>query len=438
MFFSNPSLISAFSKLTVSTCVFTLIAASATADYYVSVGTETGGGWICRYADDGTPKGTFGSDVLGLPIGIGFSDNDTLLVCDYYNGVRAIHADGTDFGLFSSVGDTNSIIVDSYGDVLVSEYYGGRIRRYSPLGVDLGIFATTGLSRHGQLAMDADGNIYISSFFPGEQCIYRYDKDGNFLGVFADYWTSGIPSPTGLAFQSDGSMLVSNTHHNTVDRLDSFGYWIETFAATGMLEPEWLTVEPSGDVLLPSWTGGYVERYDSVGNDLGAFITLPHCYQILRGPDIEAATAIGLIRGRITGGSVGNLVEADSSVLQVSKTVVLSGDPEAPITLDLRASVATMTPTGLSVGVTARMANAGSYTQELVLLDKDGNESADTRTDAIDTNPLVARLAVSGDPADFVAADGTVGVRIRIRPAGPVAGKSWTYECDRAVWTVRK
>ncbi|MBV6457876.1 MAG: hypothetical protein HONBIEJF_00996 [Fimbriimonadaceae bacterium] len=438
MFHRNRPLTGTATRLTALCCALSFITTAVRADYYVSTGLETGPSTIYRFADDGTPKGSFGTDVLGLAIGIAFASDDVLLVCDYFNGVRAIHADGTDLGSFATEADTNSIIVDSYGNVLVSDYYGGRIRRYSALGAYLGVFAVTGLSRHGQLAMDGDGNIYISSFYPGEQTIYRYDRDGNYLGVFADYGSSGILSPTGLAFKGDGSLLVSNTFHNTIDHLDSAGGWIGTFAATGMWEPEWLTVEPNGDVLLPSWSGGYVERYDSVGNDLGAFIVLPHCYQILSGPDIVSANGLTVHRGKVTGGSVGSLTETDGSVLRLTKTVVASGDPEAPIVFDLRTTATTLTPSGLSVAVTGRMAEAGSFTQELALLDKSGNESSVVRTDAIDTNNLVARLAVSGDPADYVAADGTVAVRVTVRSSGPIVGKSWSYECDRAVWTVRK
>lgn len=413
------------------------LAMASLADYYVSSGPlPIGSGQVFRFADDGTPKGAFGT--MGQAVGMAWLEDDVLLVCDYgYGQARLFHADGTDLGLFASGVDCISPLVDSYGDILIAEYVTGTIRRFSSAGTDLGVFATTGLSRHDQLAMDADGNIYVSSLFPGEQTIYRYDRDGNFLGVFADFNSAGLLSPTGLAFQSDGSMLVSNTIYDTVDKLDSAGNLVGQFAATGMFEAEWLTVLPDDSVLLPSWSGGWVEKYASDGTDLGVFVNVPHCYHILAGPEIVAPTGFTAIRGRVASGSTDSLSEADNDVLQVCRFFVINSF-EPPVQIDVTGTTTLTSPGALSVAVTSQMANSGAFQQQLIMVDKNGVQSPTARrTDALGLTMVRAQLAATGDPADFVRPDGLVKLRINVKPTGPTATLSWCYNVDRVAWTVR-
>jgi hypothetical protein len=409
---------------------------SVRADYYVSSGTELPSGGIYRLDDSGAVKGYFGD--LTQPIGIALLDEDRLLVADFGSqSLRLIHADGTELGLFADLVDANAVLVDSHGEILVNEYNSGFIRRFAQDGTDLGIFAITGLQRQGQLAMDTDGNIYTPSFFPGEQLIYKFAPDGTYLGVFSSVGTSGILSPTGLAFQSDGSMIVSNTFHNTLDRLDPAGGYLNQFASTGMLEPEWVTVEPDDSVLVPSWSGGWIEKYDPAGNDLGVFASLPNCYQILRGPEVLAPHAVQVFRGRVNGGNVASLAEEDGDVFRVCRFIVLNA-VEPPVQMELTGTTSVTSPTGLSVALTSKMATSGSFRQEMVLVDKNGAQSpTERRTDNLGSVLKHVRLAVSGDPSDFVKSDGTVKLRVNVRPLGPTAVLSWCYDIDRAVWTVR-
>lgn len=407
----------------------------ATSDWYVSTGTVINDGRIYRFSDDGTVKGFSAS--VALPIGIAWIEPDVLLVCDLGNQqLRKVHADGTDLGVFASAVDANAVLVDSLGHVLVSEYFTGLIRRFSVSGTDLGVFASTGLSRQGQLAMDVAGNIYTSSFFPGEQTIYRYDPAGNFLGVFSDVNQSGIASPCGLAFQSDGSLLVSNTFHETIDRLDSNGNLLNVFASTGMAEPVWVTVLPDDSVLMPSWRGGWIQKYDASGNDLGAFITLPHGYQILHGPEVLAPNDLQVFRGRIDAGDAASLAEDDGEVLRMCRFIVLNSS-EPAIQMEVRGTATYLNPSRVSVAVKSKMVTSGAFTQQLIMVDENGVQSSTVRrTDSLGLSEALIRLTTDTDAGDFVGPDGTVRLRINIRQVGPVATSIWCAEFDRVAWTV--
>jgi hypothetical protein len=51
------------------------------------------------------------------------------------------------------------------------------------------------------------------------------------------------------------------------------------------------------------------------------------------------------------------------------------------------------------------------------------------------TEQLV-RLTTETNASEFVAADGSVRLRINIRQVGPTATAIWCAEFDRVVWTI--
>lgn len=422
---------------TAISCALALTVSSfAYSDYYVSSGPLATNGKICRFADDGTPKGEFGSSGLRLPIGIMFAEEDVLLVADFGNQeVHAYHADGTDLGVFITNIDPITMLIDTYGNLLIADYTGQRIRRFTLGGIDLGDFAATGLLRHGQLAMDAIGNIYVASFL--EQTIQHYDPDGNYLGVYSDNSISGITSAVGLAFQTDGSLLVSETFGDTLTQLDSAGNYLSLFANTGMEHPEMISLEPNGDVLLPSWQSGTVRRYDGVGNDLGDFVSVPNCYEILHGPEIVAPNDMRVLRGRLSSGDINSLADDDGSSLKLCKALV-ANIFEPAIQLEVTGTTSILNPSAVSVAVTSRMASGGTYTQQIIMVDKNDVQSPTVRrTDPINVVEMIQRLVATGDPTDFVNPDGRVRIRVNIKAVGLTAVPAWCQDTDRVAWTVR-
>jgi DNA-binding beta-propeller fold protein YncE len=72
------------------------------------------------------------------------------------------------------------------------------IREFSRSGVDLGYFATTGLSAPAGLVFDKEGNLYVSN--RGDNTIRIFSRSGDDLGYFA---TTGMIGPVGLAFSPE-------------------------------------------------------------------------------------------------------------------------------------------------------------------------------------------------------------------------------------------
>src|SRR5262245_59789505 len=80
-------------------------------------------------------------------------------------------------------------------NLFVANQGGTTIREFSPEGVDLGDFATTGLNGPTGLAFDRKGNLYVSNIVGNT--IRAFSPTGEDLGDFA---STGLSSPRGLAF----------------------------------------------------------------------------------------------------------------------------------------------------------------------------------------------------------------------------------------------
>ena len=70
---------------------------------------------------------------------------------------------------------------DSSGNLYAANKYIYRIEKFSPTGVDLGVFANTGNSTYG-IAFDSSGNLYTAN---DTHSVEKFGPTGTDLGVFA-------------------------------------------------------------------------------------------------------------------------------------------------------------------------------------------------------------------------------------------------------------
>ena len=106
------------------------------------------------------------------------------------------------------------VALDSSGNLYVTTN-SNVIRKFGPNGVDLGVFASTGINFAMGLAFDRKGNLYAANF--GGSTIEKFGPNGTDLGVFAN-----VIRPTGLAFDTAGNLCVAN-FGNTIERFSPLG-----------------------------------------------------------------------------------------------------------------------------------------------------------------------------------------------------------------------
>lgn len=407
------------------------------ADYYAcSNDVLNFEGSVVRTDAAGNVLDTFGQDVLFYPISLATGNDGLLYVADYALGsIFRFLPDGTLVDHFAQTNDLiSSICFHPDGSLLVSRYEGGAIWRFAPDGTPLPDFVTdSGLGRHGQMAFDSSGNLYVCSWT--ESVILKYDTDGNALGVWSDTATSGIVGVTGMAFDIFGQMYVTEYQTDKIKLLDPNGFLVRELATT-FGEMEYVTIDSDGSLLIPYFYDNTIHRFATDGTDLGEFASVLGSYQVVEGAQFFHPDAYTRIRGRVDSGDASSLTAVDDDPLRVCRFLVLNAF-EAPIQVTIKGTSPVAEPSALTVYATSRMATGGFFQQELIMIDKNGTQSPTVRrVDAIGTAKVTRSLAADV-PTDFVAADGSVQIRYNIRQVGPGAAALWCHELDHVVWVVK-
>ena len=93
-----------------------------------------------------------------------------------------------------------------------------QILKVSPEG-KVATFVTKGLQGPSGLAFDREGNLYVSNGNDAKGFVMRYTPEGK-GSVFA---SKGLKLPAGLAFDSKGDLYVSNAGDGTIRKFSSGG-----------------------------------------------------------------------------------------------------------------------------------------------------------------------------------------------------------------------
>lgn len=97
-------------------------------------------------------------------------------------------------------------------------------------------FAGTTLSGMSDVAVDKDGNIWVTDF---SHHVVKFDPTGKRLQELGQTWNSGTAndrfnSPYGIAFDSGGNIFVSDSNNHRIQVFDSGGGYRTTIGVTGV------------------------------------------------------------------------------------------------------------------------------------------------------------------------------------------------------------
>jgi len=139
------------------------------------------------------------------------------------------------------------------------------IRKFSPSGVDLGVFASTGINLALGLAFDRNGNLYAANF--GANTIEKFSPTGMDLGVFANL----AFRPTGIAFDAAGNLHVA-TSGNTIARFAPDGTQLSSFTSLNLNNPEGLAFDSLGFLYVANSGSDSIQIFSQAGVDLGSLV----------------------------------------------------------------------------------------------------------------------------------------------------------------------
>ncbi len=189
--------------------------------------SDTQGKAIWEVPANGDAPSVFASQFK--PYAMVFDPADVLYVTvAETNKLRKYARSGELLREFNLPGSTAAdVILDKDGNLLIANLNSAEVRKLSPTGQDLGVFAAV-LSPLG-LAEDAAGNVYVSALgAPGESdAIYKFSPSGQPLGVFA---TSGVDGVHGMAFDPSGNLYVANNAAGEIRKYSPTGEDLGEFA----------------------------------------------------------------------------------------------------------------------------------------------------------------------------------------------------------------
>ena len=178
-----------------------------------------------------------------FPAHIAFQDNATLLV---NNGLGDSNIES--FSLLASgnqSGDSTSdsavwrdFVVVNGNRLIIAERSTNRLLTFSldNLTAAPQVFSTQGLNKPEHLAVDSNGNIYVTN--AGSKDLSQFDSNGNFVRQIVSAGSGGLGTPSCLTIGPDGDIYICSSDTNEVLKYDGgSGAFLNVFveAAAGGL-----------------------------------------------------------------------------------------------------------------------------------------------------------------------------------------------------------
>jgi DNA-binding beta-propeller fold protein YncE len=124
---------------------------------------------------------------------------------------------------------------------------------------------------YGDIAFDAEGNIYIAD--TGNFRVQQFAPDRTFVRAWGSKGSEDgqFLAPSGIAIGADGVVYVSDETRSDVQMFAPDGQYLATIGEKGTADgqfsvPGGVTVDAAGDVWVADWSGRRIQRFTSSGD----------------------------------------------------------------------------------------------------------------------------------------------------------------------------
>jgi len=213
----------------------TFIAVDADDNIYV---TNYSGNRVQKYDGNGVYVESWSSaGRLQRPRGIAVASNGTVFVaCELSGSVEKYTTTGTYLGSIGSTGTTLpshlvcpvGLALTNNGDIIVTDYVTKKIKRFSSDGMVRWVVDAEASVVPHSVACSWDGDVFVTytdvpypDYITGPHSsgIQRYSATGTYLDTFAATGTDAVDSPTGIAIDPAGKVVVAE---ETTHRISFF------------------------------------------------------------------------------------------------------------------------------------------------------------------------------------------------------------------------
>lgn len=179
--------------------------------------------------------------------------------------------------------DPHCIALDQDGNILIADYMGSRVNRFSPDGKHLGQIGLGTGEEPGQVTkprvviMDPSGRIFVSDEKSDKPRMQIFDRDGEFIQIFAPKGTrpGDILRGHGMDFDSSQRLFITDVDNMRISVFSSSGDFLYTFGRDGdqvydFNAPHGLIIDPADDVFVSGYYGP-CQKFTPEGDYLFSF-----------------------------------------------------------------------------------------------------------------------------------------------------------------------
>ncbi|GMW03240.1 MAG: hypothetical protein AMXMBFR84_43740 [Candidatus Hydrogenedentota bacterium] len=164
--------------------------------------------------------------------------------------------------------DPHCIAFDKDGNILIADYGGDRVLRFTTDGKYLGDIGTGAGEKPGEVKKprvvytDPDGRIFVTDEKSDKPRVQVFSHEGTFLHIFAEKGTrhGDILRAHGMDFDRDQRLYITDVDNMRVSVYDRAGKFLFDFGQDGpgvadFNAPHGLVVDPAGDVFVTGYYG---------------------------------------------------------------------------------------------------------------------------------------------------------------------------------------
>ncbi len=168
-----------------------------------------------------------------------------------------------------------AIVLDSQGQLFVSDEWNNRISRFDTRGAFLGDWGEAGsapgqLSRPSGLALDGQQNLVVVD--SGNHRVQRFTREGKHLGGWGSHGAGPgqFNLPWGVALNSAGEVYITDWRNDRVQKFTAQGRllleWGDPGSGDGQFNrPAGIALDREGDVYVVDWHNNRVQVFDPQG-----------------------------------------------------------------------------------------------------------------------------------------------------------------------------
>ena len=179
--------------------------------------------------------------------------------------------------------DPHCIALDTDGNLIITDYRGSRVVRFTPDGEflgELGLGTGEGpgeVTKPRVVEVGPDGNIFVSDQKKDKPRIQVFSPEGEFLRIFAEKGTGPgqMLRAHGLAFDSRNRLFIVDVDNMRVNVYDSTGAFVTTWGHDGYRTAEFnaphgIAIDKNDDVFVVGYYGP-CQKFTADGDYLYSF-----------------------------------------------------------------------------------------------------------------------------------------------------------------------